>query len=40
MLPQFKKSFFTAAVSGLLLLIFSVFILDLVGLRILQIPGL
>jgi len=37
---QAGKELLTAAVSGLLLLIFSVFILDLVGLRILQIPGL
>ena len=34
------KELLTAAISGLLLLIFSVFVLDLLGVRILQIPGL
>jgi hypothetical protein len=37
---QAAKELLTAAVSGLLLLIFSVFLLDLLGVRILQIPGL
>lgn len=34
------RELLTAALTGLVVLIFSVFILDLVGLRILQIPGL
>jgi hypothetical protein len=34
------KELLTAAISGLLLIIFSVFILDLFGIRILRIPGL
>ncbi|OGM14928.1 hypothetical protein A2141_03405 [Candidatus Woesebacteria bacterium RBG_16_40_11] len=37
---QAGKELLTAAVSGLLLIIFSVFILDLFGIRILRIPGL
>jgi hypothetical protein len=34
------KELLTAAISGLLLIIFSVFLLDLLGIRLLQIPGL
>jgi hypothetical protein len=34
------KELMTAAISGLLLIIFSVFLLKLVGVDILQIPGL
>lgn len=34
------KELMTAAISGLLLIIFSVFILRLIGVDILQIPGL
>ncbi len=34
------KELLTAAITGLIVLIFSVFILDLIGLRILKIPGL
>jgi len=37
---QGGKELLTAAVSGLFLIIFSVFILDLIGIRILRIPGL
>lgn len=37
---QAGKELLTAAVSGLLLIIFSVFILDFIGIRILKIPGL
>jgi hypothetical protein len=37
---QAAKELMTAAISGLLLLIFSVFLLDLFGVRILRIPGL
>jgi hypothetical protein len=36
---QAAKELMTAAISGLLLIIFSVFVLDLLGARILQIPG-
>lgn len=34
------KELLTAAITGLMILIFSVFILDFFGLRILRIPGL
>jgi uncharacterized membrane protein YhaH (DUF805 family) len=34
------RELLTAAVSGILLIIFSVFILDFIGIRILKIPGL
>jgi hypothetical protein len=37
---QAGRELLTAAISGLILIIFSVFILDLIGVRILQIPGL
>lgn len=37
---QSGKELLTAALSGLILIIFSVFILDLIGIRILRIPGL
>src|SRR4030043_217477 len=37
---QAAKELMTAAISGLLLIIFSVFLLDLFGIRILKIPGL
>src|SRR4030042_4213447 len=37
---QAAKELLTAAISGLLLIIFSVFLLDLFGIRILKIPGL
>jgi hypothetical protein len=34
------RELLTAAVAGLVLVIFSVFILDLLGIRVLRIPGL
>ncbi len=37
---QAGKELLTAAIAGLLLLIFSVYILDMIGIRILRIPGL
>jgi len=37
---QSGKELLTAALSGLILIVFSVFILDLIGIRILKIPGL
>ena len=37
---QVGKELLTAALSGLILIIFSVFILDIIGVRILRIPGL
>ena len=37
---QAGKELLTAALSGMILLIFSVFILDLIGIRILKIPGI
>jgi hypothetical protein len=37
---QSGKELLTAAIAGLMLLIFSVFILDFIGIRILRIPGL
>jgi hypothetical protein len=37
---QAGKELLTAAISGLLLLIFSVFILRIIGVEILNIPGL
>ena len=37
---QVGRELLTAAISGMMLIIFSVFILDLIGIRILRIPGL
>jgi hypothetical protein len=34
------KELLTSAIAGLLMIIFSVYILDLIGIRILNIPGL
>ena len=37
---QAGKELFTSAIVGLILIIFSVFLLELIGVRILNIPGL